>query len=98
MIAKPDLQHWDSIFCSDHGGALPAPYYVDLALSYRASCKLTSDGKIDLVTRTGGGHGDPGYGLGAIPFHQLRALIDEAHMVGRHYFGHNWGLNEETVL
>lgn len=26
-----------------------------------------------------------------IPFHKLRALIDEAERVGRHYWGDDWG-------
>ena len=86
-IPAPKLKEWKNIY-----GANAEPVeYIHLSLPYRASCALRPDGTINLITREGGGHGDPGGSLGPIPLHRLRALIDEAEHVGRHYWGDDWG-------
>lgn len=71
----PELKEWESIDVGMIGDAVYL--YSNRGTFFHAAIYQDGNSSWDLPI--------------SLPFHKLRALIDEAERVGRHYWGEEWG-------
>jgi len=77
MSTKPALTKWEMLWDGD------STKQIQLQNSYEATCTLFPDGTLNLKT-------DP-EGRIQMSYSSLIALLEEARLVARHYYGESWG-------
>jgi|GEM_PF-7051920 len=90
---RPGLMYWSTVYDTlwDH----PQDPFVRLSSPDIVDCEITPNGSITLRTSAGGEYGDPVEARYARPHWWWQNLLVEVERVGRHYYGEQWGTEQE---